>query len=415
MKNLSMELNSVWRIVLIGFTLFLLTNCSDEGSFQNVETGPQLKAFNMLHQYQVGPVTHYEGQVNNDLIEILVPANWNGQFIVYAHGYVDPNKPLALPDDEIDGTPLKQLIISQGFAYASSSYSQNGFAVKEAVIDIIFLGNMIKAHFKPDKIILGGVSEGGLVALKTLERNQNTFDGGLIACGPIGDFDRQLQYFGNFHVLFNYLYAPELAFASIDLGSPAYVPPTTMEAWSAGLLDLPLTGVVTHDVSKLPVLFELAQIPPFPPGPTPTLVDSLLVIKDILRFNIMATNDLIQRVNGIPFDNTEVIYSGTILPGAFYTMLNAAVTRIDGDKQAVKKVESLYETSGLPSVPVVLMHTLGDHVTPVWHLDTYLTQKVDPARIGSDIKFYVAPVKGHCNFTPTEILMGIQEILTILN
>lgn len=393
----------------------LITNCTEELIQVEPQESPQLKAFHMLPEFHVGDVFIYKGMVNNDSIEILIPAEWNGYFIVYAHGYVDPILPIGLPNDVIGGVSLKELIIGRGFGYAATSYSENGFAVKEGVIDVKFLGNMLKAHFKPEKIFLGGVSEGGLVALKALERNQNVFSAGLVSCGPVGDFFGQLQYFGDFHVLFKYFYAEELSLipailgGSLDIGSPEFVPPGLMQAWSNGDLIAPLGWVISQNPMKLPVLLNVANVPT---DGVPVALLPMLV-KDILRFNIMATNDMIDRVHGVPFDNTSRIYSG-LMPFD-YVHLNNNVMRIKADKQALHRVEKFFETDGSPSVPIVLMHTTGDHITPIWHMDAY-RNKVDVSRIGIDIIF-LPPIEiyGHCNYTIDQVVSGIETMVFLAN
>ena len=62
----------------------------------------------------------------NQLILICKPANWNGDLIVYAHGYVPIEEPLALPLDELtlpDGTFVPEVFLAQGFAFATSVLS----------------------------------------------------------------------------------------------------------------------------------------------------------------------------------------------------------------------------------------------------------------------------------------------------
>src|ERR1700739_4576376 len=63
------------------------------------------------------------------LYRFLVPNPWNGQLIVYAHGYVAAGQPLGLPNSPLELAAF-QAITSQGFAVAMSSYAENGWAVK---------------------------------------------------------------------------------------------------------------------------------------------------------------------------------------------------------------------------------------------------------------------------------------------
>jgi hypothetical protein len=50
------------------------------------------------------------------LYAISVPDLWNGDVVIYAHGYVRPMDPLALPDDSVGGTPIAAIINSLGYA-----------------------------------------------------------------------------------------------------------------------------------------------------------------------------------------------------------------------------------------------------------------------------------------------------------
>ena len=56
----------------------------------------------------------------------FLPAKWNGRLILYAHGFIDPAAPIALPDvAPADVAPwvvqLRETLISQGYAVAYSS------------------------------------------------------------------------------------------------------------------------------------------------------------------------------------------------------------------------------------------------------------------------------------------------------
>ena len=60
----------------------------------------------------------------------FVPANWNGTVVYYAHGIVDAALPVALPTG--DGFPdVRDALGALGYAVAYSSFSENGWAVKD--------------------------------------------------------------------------------------------------------------------------------------------------------------------------------------------------------------------------------------------------------------------------------------------
>jgi hypothetical protein len=53
---------------------------------------------------------------------IEVPANWNGEVVYYAHGF--RGNPPALT---VSFPPLREHLIANGYAWAASSYSKNGY------------------------------------------------------------------------------------------------------------------------------------------------------------------------------------------------------------------------------------------------------------------------------------------------
>jgi hypothetical protein len=74
---------------------------------------------------------------------ICVPqSGWNRQLVVYAPGYVPP-RPAPLPpvvppvrNLDINGLSLPLLVQSQGFAFATTGYRQDGLAILEGADDI---------------------------------------------------------------------------------------------------------------------------------------------------------------------------------------------------------------------------------------------------------------------------------------
>src|SRR5436190_5377460 len=97
------------------------------------------------------------------LSRICVPdPGWNGDLVVFAHGYVaETGEPLAFHHLQLpDGTSGPDLVQSLGFAFATTSYRQNGLAILEGVQDIAELAASFAAAtgHAPGRTILAGVS-----------------------------------------------------------------------------------------------------------------------------------------------------------------------------------------------------------------------------------------------------------------
>ncbi len=98
------------------------------------------------------------------------------------------------------------VINGMGYAFATTSFRTNGLAVKDGTADIMELWGQFKnLHpLRPEaRTFLLGFSEGGLVTAKTIEKHQAQFAGGIAACGPIGDFQKQINYMGDIRVVFD--------------------------------------------------------------------------------------------------------------------------------------------------------------------------------------------------------------------
>ena len=140
------------------------------------------------------------------LYRFLVPSPWNGQLIVYAHGYVAAGQPLALPNSPLELAAF-QAITSQGFAIAMSSYAENGWAVKNGAQTTHQLGGLFASRVaQPTRTYLAGTSEGGLIALDLTESFPGQYDGLLSLCGVVGGAPIHWQHAGDGRVLFDYFF-----------------------------------------------------------------------------------------------------------------------------------------------------------------------------------------------------------------
>src|SRR5262245_37768274 len=159
---------------------------------------------------------------------ICVPSEgWNGDLVVYAHGYVAFNKPIDFQNLTFDNLPLPALVQFQGYAFATTSYRQNGLAVLEGVEDIGELIAAFKEQHTTRRVYLLGVSEGCPIDTLLAEQSPPQIDGALALCGPIGDFKRQTEYFGDFRVLFDYFYPGVLP------ASPINIPGALIADWDS--------------------------------------------------------------------------------------------------------------------------------------------------------------------------------------
>ncbi len=343
---------------------------------------------------QITPGQCVDGTLPSGALSMIcIPSSgWNGDLVLWAHGYTAYNQPLDFQNLNFDGVYLPTLVQNLGYAFATTSYRKNGLAILEGVDDMVQLVNAFTSTVghPAGHTYLTGASEGGIVTALSLERHPELYSGGLAACGPIGDFQKQLDYWGDYRTLFNYFFPnviPQIP------GDPVHIPQTVIDNW-----DNQYQPAVQSAVSTNPTLTQqlirTGKASIDPANPATTAVSTTL---DLMWYNVFATNDGIQELGGNPYDNLHRWYSGS----SNDLRLNLSVTRIAADPAAINAVNS-YQTSGNLTRPLVTLHTTGDDVIPFWNELLYKA-KAHPTGTGSLTQLTV-PAYGHCNFTVNQVL-----------
>jgi pimeloyl-ACP methyl ester carboxylesterase len=345
------------------------------------------------------------------LFRICVPPGFDastGSLVVYMPGFVPPQFPLAIRDDELGGTPVSQIVTGLGFAFASTSYRANGLVVVDATHDVHRLVAKFQELYGPlgGQVYGVGASEGGLIAVLASERQPRLFDGALALCAPIGSFQRQLDYFNNFRTLFDAFFN-QPGLPPVIPGSVVAVPPAVTDSFatefaaftaSNGAIIGPMIGRILTTLAANPVTTAqfltaagvgfLLQQPP--------AVIGFTVIR-LLSYNLLGSTDAQAFLGGQPFDNTGTDYGA---PGP--DPLDAVVARFTADQPALSHIAAKYETSGRLKVPLVTLFNTQDPIIPIFHRDLYQA-KAEAAGAASLLTQGASSIAfGHCVFAPGE-------------
>jgi pimeloyl-ACP methyl ester carboxylesterase len=328
------------------------------------------------------------------LSRICVPSSgWNGALLVYAHGYVAPGLPIAIDDPAFGGAPLSSSIQLLGYAFATTSYRRNGLAILEGVDDIRELVAAFPgvAGVAPSRSYLIGFSEGGLISTLLAERSPQLFSGVVAACGPVGDFQKQIDYFGDFRVLFDYFFPGHIPPSPID------IPQSVIDTWinpnpaiSNALATSPISATQLMSTS---LDSSLAQIVRSSAGRT------ISTTQNLLWYDIFATNDARAQLKGNPYGNAGRVYAGS----SDDAKLNGGVQRFTADVAALAAL-ARYQTTGRVINPLVLLHTTGDDVIPFWQETLYMN------KVGSARNVTLIPVSayGHCAFGSLDLFSAFN-------
>ena len=392
-----------YLVCIFTIILFSLGGCSEDvtGPVEGtIESDVMAKQTSVVRE---NGVTSYEGIIGGEnLYAILVPDNWNGELVVYAHGFVDSGEPLVLP--EKDNAPeIRDRIVEMGFAWAYCSFRENGLAVKDGTwatrqLQYLFVSSV---KTKPSYTWLMGNSLGGLIGVELTETHARDYDGIVTLNGMVGGTKAELDYVAHVRVLFDFFYPGVLPGTVIDV-------PEDFDIYTDVIM--PVIGAVTADPTGLGAISRIKQAP-LPGRDGNELVESLVTA---LAFNFRGFHDVLERTNGAcPVDNfdTEYVAAGPgLLPPDLLAMINAYVQRYDRTIPTDGLFDRYYEPSGELTVPMIAVHNRFDPVVPLFHEDLYAA-KVAAAGYGHNLELRVMERYAHTDFPANEAADEAAEAL----
>jgi pimeloyl-ACP methyl ester carboxylesterase len=331
------------------------------------------------------------------LYRLVRPDNWNGRLLVYAHGFVSTTEPVALP---AEAELFIDLVTAQGFAIAFSSYSENGWAVKDGAQRTHQLLGIFTSKFgPPSRVYVGGASMGGLIAIKLVEDYPGTFAGALPACSAAGGTRAQFDYQANVRALFDVMY-PGVLPGTAGSVAPDLDPATAIVQ--------PATAAIFADGGAGAATIAAIDQTPVPFSSGPELVQSVVTA---LGGHAGSFSQLVPMLPSPRyFDNQAVAYTSALLPPASLVAINAAVGRFVASPSALNYMAHYYEPSGQLAVPMLMLSTSRDPVLPGFHQRLY-RDRVSAAGQSAMLVQRTIPRYGHCTFLPAEIGAAFADLV----
>jgi dienelactone hydrolase len=126
----------------------------------------------------------YAAIENGAAFRMEVPLAWNGELVVYAHGFRGTGTTVF-----VDNPGLRAHYVARGFAWAASSYQTNGYDVGQGVRDShALIAQFARVHGKAArKVFMTGASMGGHITAVAIERFRRSFVAAMPYCGVLGD------------------------------------------------------------------------------------------------------------------------------------------------------------------------------------------------------------------------------------
>jgi pimeloyl-ACP methyl ester carboxylesterase len=343
-------------------------------------------------------------QGSGSIYRICMPpaAAYNGMLVIWAHGFQDAGTPVGIPEDQLclGEVCLPHLITSLGFAFATNSYSKTGLAIVHGKNDIADLAHIFALEKgPPSKIFLVGASEGGIITALSVEKSPELFAGGVAACGPVGNFRLNIDYFGDARATFEYF------FPGVIPGDPFHPPPALVQGWNEYYENI-VKPILLHPVNRAR-FNQWVQVANLPFDETDYLATAEVSAQDVLRYAVVNLTDAAEVLGGFPFDNETRRYSGSQND----VLLNLLVPRAAADPTALLEMRRDYLTSGVLERPLVTLHTLKDQQVPYLHEQIYMLKtRASGSFLTRHLNIPIDRFE-HCNFTSDEALFAFLVVL----
>lgn len=377
-----------------------------------------------------GPVD-LTGSINGAAYHIEIPPNWNGDLLLYSHGYVVPGSANPAEDagDPITGAYMQ----SQGYALAGSSYRTTGWAVHEALQDQIALLDFFDATFgKPKQTFAWGHSLGGMVTAGLVQRDPERFAGALPMCGVLAGGVGVWNVALDSAFVFKTLLAPNSAMELVNISDP-------LENLISAETVLSQAQNTPQGRARIALAAAVGDLPGWfsPTSPEPAASD--FATREANQFEWDSRVDfpfafdfraeLEGRAGGNPSWNTGVDYraqlaksvdrdevlglyaaAGLSLDADLQTL--AGASRVAAAPSAVRYLEQNIVFNGdLGDVPVLTLHTTGDGLVLNQDEQAY-------ARIVDDrdlLRQRFIHRAGHCTMTPAETIAAFNALVLRVN
>lgn len=313
-----------------------------------------------------------------------VPADWNGDLVMLAHGYEPVGVPRTAPMAANDSTaPL----LAAGYAVAQSAYASQGWAVADAIADTERLRQQAVGQLKHVRHTwMLGFSMGGAVTIGSLERFPQHYAGGVSLCGANLSGEQIATDLLTTLVAFDYF------FPKADGLPPAGLVSKDAAALPQGEVYQGIANALQHDPSHAAVLARRLQV-------------SADALAGTISLHALVLHELATRSGGMPIGNIGVIYSGFGDDTAF----NAGVQRISAVPAAQAHVRSALAMTGALKRPLVIQFNHNDP-TIVPHMQAVYPQMA--ARAGArPLPRVLPPVgEGHCGFSEAQVVDALKAI-----
>jgi hypothetical protein len=381
--------------------------------------------------------TQYTGTLSDGGTWIAdVPSPWNGTLLLYSHGFGPPVAADA-PDPA-----TKNALLDRGYALAGSSYDPNGpfWALGSALRDQFETLDAVKQTVLPSlpkEVLAFGTSMGGLISALEDEGSNGRLDGALTTCGLVAGGIKLNNYQLDQEYAMARLLAPGQPIKLVRFNNPgeaigtatqlsllAQSAQTTLQGRARLALSMAFGNVATWDASHPapPAVndYALQEQEQYAVEFTPPIGFNALTFVEFGRWDIEQASggngswtagvDFARLLDGSPYlPQVQALYrvAGLDLKSDLADL--TANANITADANAISWLRQTSVPTGELQVPELNLHTISDQLIPVQQEDAYASYVRKAGESALLRQAFVQRV-GHCNFTPAELVAGVQAV-----
>jgi hypothetical protein len=396
---------------------------------------------------QASSSTHYSGTTSDGGQWIAdVPTPWNGTVLLYSHGFGPPVAADA-PDPNTQAA-----LLARGYALAGSSYDLQGswWALNSAVSDQFQTLSAVEQTVLPQPpthVFAVGTSMGGLISSLEAEHPQGGLQAALTTCGIVAGAVQLGNYQLDGEYAMTQLINPTHESVRLVNFDPGF--PGVGEGLASGKqLDLLATAAQRspQGQARLALAMSLMNVATWPAGspmPAATNYNDQEAGQFAVEFGgqtvppgpgIQTTMDFVefgrpwieQAAGGNPAWTKGVNFFALVAESPYAPEIislyrkahldlwrdletltrNASIT---ADPAAVRSLTETSVPTGRISVPELDMHTISDQLVPVQQ-ENYYRNTVAFAGRSELLRQAFVQRQLHCNFTPSELVAGVQAV-----
>ncbi len=374
--------------------------------------------------------TTVTGTLEGGRFLLKFPAGWNGQLLLYEHGYRAPsnasgatfggaaqaNQNQTQPAQVGTTNPAVQAlfdnVFSQKFAWGYSEYAKpDGYAVRSGIESTHLLKKLVENLLPVKRTYLVGESMGGNVLMGLIEKYPNDYAGAMSLCGVVAGWYEEARFITDFRLVYDYFTKP--------LGAPFALPHAGVAeggkndpAFTLGAVYNSLNALfskVAIDPNAASMVRQIGQVT----GANPDFLSFLTALLGANPDN----QDVALTTGGNGYSNQGKTYKGSDND----TALNAGVQRLPAQPAATAYLNNWYTPQGNFKTKLLTVHNLIDPLVPYEfegilktrvatkaNSQNLVQQVVDARAVNTATPFAGGPL--HCFFRANQLNSGWNSL-----